>query len=120
MDQDWVYIMIGHCRYANSDTPRPSENWARFSDAERLALVRQTIFTSLSDSRDVLIVAEAKSDGQVIVSLTQPVSAARRGTLLLDFEEFLKEKIDPGLVVWLEPLGDRSSLRNLRGIEVKS
>ena len=37
-----------------------------------------------------------------------------------DLEAFLKESIDPGLVVWLEPLGDRSSLRNLRGIEVKS
>ena len=44
----------------------------------------------------------------------------KRGPLLLDFEVFLKEAIDPGLVVWLEPLGDRNSLRNLRGIEVKA
>jgi hypothetical protein len=35
-------------------------------------------------------------------------------------EDYLKESIDAGLVVWLEPFGDRNSLRNLRGIEVKS
>jgi hypothetical protein len=32
----------------------------------------------------------------------------------------LKAHIDDALTVWLEPLGDRNSLRNLRGIEVKS
>lgn len=55
----------------------------------------------------------------MIVGLRVPVPADKRGTLLLDLEASLKESIDPGLVVWLEPLGDRSSLRNLRGIEVK-
>ncbi len=56
----------------------------------------------------------------MIVRLLVPVPAGKRGTLLLDLEAGLKQLIDPGLVVWLEPLGDRSSLRNLRGIEVRS
>lgn len=68
---------------------------------------------------DILIIVAAKLDGQVIARLLKPVPADKRGTLLLDIEAFLKESIDPGLVVWLESLGDRSSLRNLRGIEVK-
>ncbi|MHB1141714.1 MAG: hypothetical protein ACYC1T_08155 [Sulfuricaulis sp.] len=69
---------------------------------------------------NVLVIAAAKEDGQIIVNLTEPLAAGKRGQLLLDLEAFLKESIDPGLAVWLEPLGDRNSLRNLRGIEVKS
>ncbi len=67
-----------------------------------------------------LVIAAAKPDGQIIVSLVKPISASERGPLLLDLEAFLKLAIDPSLVVWLEPLGDRNSLRNLRGIEVKA
>jgi hypothetical protein len=69
---------------------------------------------------DVVVIAAAKEDGQIIVNLTEPLSAGKRGQLLLDLEAFLKESIDPSLAVWLEPLGDRNSLRNLRGIEVKA
>jgi hypothetical protein len=61
-----------------------------------------------------------KQDGQIIVKLLETVSADKRGTLLLNLEDYLKESIDAGLVLWLEPFGDRNSLRNLRGIEVKS
>jgi hypothetical protein len=71
-------------------------------------------------SNKILTAVETKLDGQVIIRLMVPVPADKRGYLLLDLEAFLKESIDPGLVVWLEPFGDRSSLRNLRGIEVKS
>lgn len=69
---------------------------------------------------DLIELVEAKQDGQVIVRLTQDTSAAQRGTLLLDLEDHLKTAVDHGCVVWLEPLNDRSSLRNLRGIAVKS
>ena len=34
-------------------------------------------------------------------------------------EEDLKLNIDKGLTVWCEPLGDKNSLRNLRGIKIK-
>jgi hypothetical protein len=112
--------MAGHLCYANADTPRTGEAWAQLSDVGRIALVNNKTSSCLSDLDGIVTVTEARQDGQVIVSLTRPVSADKRGTLLLDFEKFLKENVDPGLVVWLEPVGDRSSLRNLRGIEVKS
>ena len=32
---------------------------------------------------------------------------------------FFGESIDNGITVWLEPVGDKSKLRNLRGIEIK-
>lgn len=106
--------------YANANTPTPGAAWLQLSDDERLALVRNAQDASKQAKYDILKIVAAKQDGQVIARLLEPVSADLRGTLLLDFEVLLKESIDPGLVIWLEPLGDRSSLRNLRGIEVKS
>ena len=57
---------------------------------------------------------------RVFIELNKAVPANERGTLLLDFEKILNENIDEGLNVWCEPIGDKSSLRNLRGIEIKS
>lgn len=112
--------MGNNFQYANADTPTPGDAWRRLSDGERLALVNDAIGAKMAPLRRILALVEAKPDGQVIVSLLEPVPADRRGALLLDLEELLKESVDPGLAVWLEPLGDRNSLRNLRGIEVKA
>ena len=38
--------------------------------------------------------------------------------MLIDLENKIKT-IDPGLTLWLEPVGDKSKLRNLRGITFK-
>lgn len=102
-------------RHARTSTTVPGQGWRQLSDAERLELV---IRNMPADAKEIVAVA-AKPDGQIIVSLTAPMPASRRGTMLFDVEAHLHETIDPGLVVWLEPLGDRNSLRNLRGIEVK-
>lgn len=112
--------MASNLCYANTDTPTPSHAWCRLSDDERLALVNNTVGAKMAPSNKTLVIVEAKLDGQVIVNLLEPVPADKRGALLLGLEALLKESIDPGLVVWLEPLGDRNSLRNLRGIEVKA
>lgn len=106
--------------YATMDTPTPGPAWCQLSDEERLALIGNAVSAGMATISKMLAIVEAKRDGQVIVKLLEPVPADKRGTLLLDLEAFLKESIDPGLVVWHEPFGDRSSLRNLRGIEVKS
>lgn len=106
--------------YAAMDTPTPETVWCQLSDDERLALVGNVVSAKMSMASNMLAIVEAKGDGQVIVKLLEPVPADKRGTLLLDLEALLKESIDPGLVVWHVPFGDRSSLRNLRGIEVKS
>ncbi len=107
-------------RFANTSTPTTSAPWQRLSDDERLTLVADTIGAKAPSLVDILVIAAAKPDGQVIVGLLEPVPADKRGTLLLDLEILLKDSIDPGLVVWMAPLGDRNSLRNLRGIEVKA
>ena len=112
--------MNSNLRHADANTPTPGHPWRQLSDHERLVLVNDTVIAWNASLNKTLEAVEAKLDGQVIIRLLEPVPADKRGTLLLDLEDFLKEAIDPGLVVWLEPFGDRSSLRNLRGIEVKS
>jgi len=107
-------------RYAAADTFVPGPGWVAASDEERLSQVLQLHASSEARFRDSLVVVSAKSDGQVIVRLEQPVPVNERGALLLDFEALLKEKLDAGLNVWAEALGDKNSLRNLRGIEVKT
>ena len=39
--------------------------------------------------------------------------------MLLDLESLIKDNIDDGISIWLEPVGDKSKLRNLRGINFK-
>ena len=112
--------MSSNLCYANTVTPTPGQAWCQLSDDERLSLVNKAMVGNTAFPSKTLTAVEAKQDGQVIIRLLDPVSADKRGTLLLDLEDFLKESVDAGLVVWLEPFGDRSSLRNLRGIEVKS
>jgi hypothetical protein len=102
-------------RHARAVTPTPGPAWRAMSDADRLALVTAKVPARTTG----LIIVAAKPDGQIVVSLTAVMPASERGPMLLDLEAHLKNAVDSGLVVWLEPLGDRNSLRNLRGIEVK-
>lgn len=106
-------------RHVDTRTPTPGEAWQKLTGTDRLSQVQDRLRAGFPAAADIQVVS-AKPDGQVIVSLARPMSAGKRGPLLLDLEAFLKDAMDPGLVVWLEPLGDRNSLRNLRGIEVKS
>ena len=107
-------------KYVWTDTPSPGLEWQRMSDTERHARVMDVLHAWPADLNGAVVIVEAKTDGEIIVELVKPLPASERGTLLLNLEEFLKERIDQGLVVWLRPLGDRNSLRNLRGVEVKS
>lgn len=65
-------------------------------------------------------VVSALPDGNVTVRFNRPVPASKRGSVLMAYEDLIRQKVAPHLIVWHEPLGDRNSLRNLRGIEVKS
>ena len=56
-------------------------------------------------------------DGQIILRVQKSIPSNIRGILLLDLEDRIKKNIDKGLTVWLEPVGDKSKLRNLRGIK---
>jgi hypothetical protein len=105
--------------FANISTPLPGAGWASMDDRQRLEQVSRKLKDGPAQFLNLVQVVAAKADGQVIVHLKQSLPASQRGSFLLDLEDWFRE-IDAALVVWLEPLGDRNSLRNLRGIEVKS
>jgi hypothetical protein len=106
--------------YADIETPVPSSGWTSIDEKKRLDQIFQKLEISPVRFLEKLNIVSAKSDGQVIVQMKQEHPASIRGPLLLDLEDYLKLSIDEALCVWLEPLGDRNSLRNLRGIEVKA
>lgn len=109
-----------HFPHATAISPTPSGSWAALSDAQRIASIHRVIRGQQPVFEEHLAVVSAKQDGQVIVRMLTPHGPSERGTLLLDFEDFLKHDVDRGISVWGESLGDKNSLRNLRGIEVKS
>ena len=112
--------MYDNMRYASVTTPTPTQEWLQHTDSERLQLVKNILASKMPASVDILMPISAQADGQVMCKFLMPIGPETRGTLLLDVEEMLKDSIDQGLYVLLEAMGDRNSLRNLRGIEVKS
>ncbi len=101
---------------AEADTPAPSESWVNESQKDRLERIKKASEFYIK----VISVVEARDNGHVIVQLLKELNPGDRGTLLMDYEFYLKDKIDNAITIWLEPLGDKSSLRKLRGIEVKA
>ena len=101
---------------ALAHTPQPSQHWVLLSAEERLGLVNKELVSLRWKYVEVL---HAGSNGYITIALLEPLAPAERGHLLLDLEDRLKKKIDPGLTVWLEPQADKSVLRKLRGVDVK-
>lgn len=106
-------------KYARAETLRPSESWSGTSQAQREDRIREVLANDEAFRNQIDFVS-ASADGEVIINLRVSLPADHRGTLLLNLEACLKETVDCGLTVWLDALGDRNSLRNLRGIEVKA
>jgi hypothetical protein len=104
--------------YSEVETPQTKKNWHDLSEVSRVNLVESTL--RKQTEFHMVIPLSAHSNGEVYVELRTAVSSNMRGTLLLNCEELLKREIDEGITIWLEPLGDKSTLRNLRGIKIKT
>ena len=65
-----------------------------------------------------LEVLSAKENGQIIIIMLEALPANKRGLFLLNFEKSLKFAVDEGITVWCEPVGDKSKLRALRGVNI--
>ena len=104
--------------YAKIESPITKENWRKLSKIERLDLVKEKI--SRNNKFQVIHPTKANKNGQVFIKLLVDTPASKRGILILSFERILKDSIDQGINVWHEPIGDKNSLRNLRGIEIKT
>ena len=102
--------------FSIAKTPVTNDNWNKKSDEERKEIIRN--FLNKHKFQDFEVVS-AQRDGQIIFKTEKSIPANERGIMLLDLEEKLKKEIDEGLTIWLEPVGDKSKLRNLRGIVIK-
>ena len=102
----------------NTFTHTPTKNWALFAPEERVEKVQAYL-----DKNKVyadIKVTMADKNGHVVVLIDHSIPANERGLFLLEMEQQLKKNIDVGITIWLEPVGDKSKLRQLRGVEVKT
>ncbi len=102
---------------ATAETPRPSSKWLKMDEKQRTALVKSFLVNYPSFSE--ITVSHAPDNGQIVLRIERNISASERGLFLLDLEEKIKADIDRGLSIWCEPVGDKSKLRQLRGVEIK-
>ena len=103
--------------FAFDKTPKTSDHWVSLNKDERKELIEN--FLKTNENYSDFEVYETPNDGQIILKIQKSITSGKRGLMLLELEVKLKENIDKGLTVWLEPVGDRSKLRNLRGIQIK-
>ncbi len=104
-------------KIASENTPTPKDSWLTLSEEGRLALVNAEVEKKYQEFIDVI---GANENGYITIQLKARLSTRERGGLLLDLEQSLKEAVDESLTVWLEPQADKSKLRKLRGVIVKS
>ena len=102
---------------AEANTPDTDQKWRQISNQERKELVSQQL--KKTEVYKEFVIVDAAKDGQVILRIEKVISAKSRGQMLLECEEELKKNIDDGITIWLEPVGDKSKLRNLRGVKIK-
>lgn len=109
-------MILTDIAYASS--PVTSYEWRNMTEIDRLLKCKQIINSHLK-YENLINFLSAADNGYVVLSINKLLGPGERGTLLLDIEEILKIKIDNGITIWLEPQADKSSLRKLRGIEIK-
>jgi bifunctional DNA-binding transcriptional regulator/antitoxin component of YhaV-PrlF toxin-antitoxin module len=103
--------------FVNSATPITSEKWRGLKQDRRIEMINNEL--KKNKLYDGFKVVEVPDNGQIVLKIERSIPANKRGLLLLDLEEKLKFAVDKGISIWLEPVGDKSKLRNLRGIEFK-
>lgn len=95
-----------------------SRKWPEISLEKRLLEI-QTMLNS-DPLYQKIQVTEANDEGHVTLRIEENIPANERGLFLMTLEEKLKKLVDIGLTIWLEPVGDKSKLRNLRGVQIKA
>ena len=101
--------------YVSAKTPSTSEFWKNLSHDKREDLINKELKKDKNLSE--FEVFKIHDNGQIVFKVQKSIPSNKRGLLLLDLEDQLKANVDKGLTVWFEPVGDKSKLRNLRGIK---
>ena len=101
--------------FSKDITPETSDEWKKNSIGNRIRLIYEELKKNHA-YKDFEVIS-APDSGQIVLKIEKKIPANERGLFLLNLEERLKSVIDEGITVWLEPVGDKSKLRQLRGIK---
>jgi hypothetical protein len=102
--------------FSEAITPKTSTEWLKQSESSRIEKINMELKKSINCESFEAV--DAPDNGQIVLKIEKIIPANERGLLLLDLENKLKLKIDAGITVWCEPVGDKSKLRKLRGIKI--
>ena len=105
-------------KFTSEKTPTTTDFWINLPEDKRKELINNEL--RKDENLNEFEVYQTLNDGQIVFKVKKTIPSNTRGVLLLDLEERLKKNIDVGLTVWFEPVGDKSKLRNLRGIKINS
>ena len=101
--------------YVLAKTPSTSQFWKNLSNEKRVDLINKEL--KKNKNLSAFEVFKTPDNGQIVFKVQKTIPSNKRGLLLLDLEDQLKANVDKGITVWFEPVGDKSKLRNLRGIK---
>ena len=104
--------------FSNLTTPITSQDWKRESEENRIKSVSKELKKNIL-YKDFEVI-KAPDNGQIVLKIERIIPANERGLLLLELEGMLKSVVDKGITVWCEPVGDKSKLRQLRGVKIKA
>ena len=104
--------------FSNLTTQITSQDWKRESEENRIKSVSKEIKKNIL-YKDFEVI-KAPDNGQIVLKIERIIPANERGLLLLELEGMLKSVVDKGITVWCEPVGDKSKLRQLRGVKINA
>ena len=102
--------------FASVATPKSSQGWKKKTEKNRIEIITKELKKNILFKNFSVI--RVPDDGQIVLKINQVIPANERGLLLLKLEEILKSTVDRGITVWCEPVGDKSKLRQLRGVKI--
>jgi hypothetical protein len=105
-------------KFEPNKTLTASKEWLELSLESRLLKIITFLETDVLYQN--IQVTDANKEGHVTLRIEDNIPSDERGLFLLSLEEKLKKLVDIGLTIWLEPVGDKSKLRNLRGVQIKT
>jgi len=97
---------------ALQETPDTNNYWKNLSSEDRINLIRNKV-----DEKGFKF-TRADERGFVFITLSGNLDSGARGEFMLSLEMRIKNIVDESLTLWHEPIGDKNSLRKLRGIKL--
>jgi hypothetical protein len=106
--------------YATVKSPETTSKWSTQSESDRIDQIRSIVQKKDASWNEKFNIISARKNGFVVFEFVKSIPVSERSKYLLDIESNLCEKLDSAITIWIAPVGDKSSLRKLRGIEVKN